>query len=307
MNKIKQLARGFTIVELIIVISVIGILAAISIVAYGSIQASARDKSVQSDIDALDGLETSYGIKNNTGGKAYYSGSSPTDSVLGFTVSKGNVIDAVVDNKDYCIRGYNLGGTKKTIYDAYTKESSPGTCNRLVMSAQAIADSPGSPPLFYTTSFESGSYDGWTSGHVNNTVTLSNEMAHTGSTSLKSVQSIFWYTNDATHCGSPTASCGFTGDGVRNTLTGLTVGNQYVISAWVYLKDASSTRQAYWDNITSGGSSTPVSLQTNTWVQVSYTFTAGASSTYIYLFIQSQEHLASDTITSYIDDIQVIN
>jgi general secretion pathway protein G len=44
---------GFTIVELLIVIVVIGILAAISIVAYNGVQNRARDASVQNDLTQL--------------------------------------------------------------------------------------------------------------------------------------------------------------------------------------------------------------------------------------------------------------
>lgn len=45
--------RGFTIVELLIVIVVIGILAAITIVAYGGIQSRARDSARKADISTL--------------------------------------------------------------------------------------------------------------------------------------------------------------------------------------------------------------------------------------------------------------
>src|SRR6478609_6701362 len=45
--------RGFTIVELLIVIVVIGILAAITIVAYNGIQARGYDATVNSDMSAL--------------------------------------------------------------------------------------------------------------------------------------------------------------------------------------------------------------------------------------------------------------
>src|SRR5665811_845873 len=48
----RSLQRGFTIVELLIVIVVIGILAAITIVAYNGIQRSARNAQTASAIEA---------------------------------------------------------------------------------------------------------------------------------------------------------------------------------------------------------------------------------------------------------------
>lgn len=48
-----QKQTGFTIVELLIVIVVIGILAAISLAAYGSVQAKARDSSRKSDVASI--------------------------------------------------------------------------------------------------------------------------------------------------------------------------------------------------------------------------------------------------------------
>lgn len=49
----KKTTSGFTIVELLIVIVVIGILAAITIVAYNGIQARAQNASVQNDLTAM--------------------------------------------------------------------------------------------------------------------------------------------------------------------------------------------------------------------------------------------------------------
>jgi len=133
---------GFTVIELIIVIIVIAILATIVLVGYSNIQGQARDKSVQSDLDTLDGIETDFGTKNNVAGEAWYSGSG-IDANLNFTPSAGNVIDVVINSTDYCIRGYNLSAaTYNKISTAAIKESIPGVCGTLGASSAAIAGSP---------------------------------------------------------------------------------------------------------------------------------------------------------------------
>ncbi len=136
MRLYKNISSGFTIVELIIVVTIIAILATLSIVSYNGIQAGARDKSVLSDIESMDATQALYAIHNNIGGKAWYSGSGP-DADLGFTPSPGNVIDVVANSTDYCIRAYNPNSNKKTITDSYTKESSSGICARLSASVAA--------------------------------------------------------------------------------------------------------------------------------------------------------------------------
>ena len=60
---IKNQQKGFTIVELLIVVVVIGILAAIVIVAYNGIQNQARVASQTSDLNgALKQIELQYGV-----------------------------------------------------------------------------------------------------------------------------------------------------------------------------------------------------------------------------------------------------
>jgi len=127
----RRLNSGFTIVELLIVMVIIGILAGITLVVYTGIQARAHDVSVVSDLDRLDALETNYGIKHNNGGKAYYSVDG-SDSELSFVPSGGNVVRVVVNATDFCIRGYNVNGTKNSIDNAAIRESTPGVCSTLV-------------------------------------------------------------------------------------------------------------------------------------------------------------------------------
>lgn len=137
---------GFTVIEVVIVVSIIAIIASIIFVSYGAIQTNTRDKSILSDLDALDGLETEYAIENNVIGKAWYSGNG-IDSSLDFTPSgtgsEGtNVIDIVIDSIDYCIRGYNLKSHYDSISNSLFKESSDGACSRISASSEAVADSP---------------------------------------------------------------------------------------------------------------------------------------------------------------------
>lgn len=138
---LKNYIRGFTIVELLVVVAIISILSTIVIVAYNNIQSSARDTSLLSDLDTLDGLETRYGLQNNVAGKNWYSGSG-VDVDLGFTPSLGNVIDIVTNNTDYCIRGYNPSSSSyKTLTTAAIKESTIGVCASISASALALAGS----------------------------------------------------------------------------------------------------------------------------------------------------------------------
>ena len=60
MISLKKNNRGFTIVELLIVIVVIGILAALVIVTYNGIQQKARDTERKTDIKALQGHLEAY-------------------------------------------------------------------------------------------------------------------------------------------------------------------------------------------------------------------------------------------------------
>ena len=60
----KTLSRGFTIVELLIVIVVIGILAGLVVVTYNGIQKKARDTERKTDINALHGQLEAYQAQN---------------------------------------------------------------------------------------------------------------------------------------------------------------------------------------------------------------------------------------------------
>lgn len=135
--------KGFTIVELIIVITVIGVLAAVTMVGYNSIQAGARDKAVISDVEAVESEISRYAVKNGgTFGDAveWYSGGSANANIL-FTPSQGNLIDVVASTTEYCIRAYNpAASTYKSLATAYQKGSSSGACDLLGPSSEASSE-----------------------------------------------------------------------------------------------------------------------------------------------------------------------
>ena len=134
--------KGFTIVELLIVVVVIGILVAISAVSYSGITNRARDSSVLSDAEAVAGEVVRYSVKNDGRyGEAveWYSGGSANVNIS-FRPSQGNVIDIVANEYDYCIRVYNTASSKySSLATAATKGSSDGSCNVLGPSAAAQA------------------------------------------------------------------------------------------------------------------------------------------------------------------------
>lgn len=102
--------RGFTIIELLVVVTIVGILAAITVVAYSGVQAEARDSTRKSDLNKLRTAISQYyakegdyveaGCGNGTGTgwlHSDYDGTGPNVPINTCLISKGYLNKALVD------------------------------------------------------------------------------------------------------------------------------------------------------------------------------------------------------------------
>lgn len=283
--KNRSYKRGFTIVELLIVVTVIAILAVISIVGYNGVQQRARDAAVLSDADAVESEMARYATKHSGAfgsALAWYTdnGETPlTNTNINFTPSPGNIIDVVTSTTQYCIRVYNVASaTYGSLQTAAYKESASGDCALLTPSAEALADSPEStPPVPPTiTNYASNpSYESnqtGTSGPNGSTVARVTDRAYSGTASMRATMPAGAASNYGISVYSPGAS---------TVPTYLQANTTYIASVWVYVP--SSTDVDIRLSIQGTGKATvtyPASHKTSVkdaWTRIYVPFTTVAS------------------------------
>lgn len=136
---------GFTIVELLIVIVIIGILAAITIVAYNGIQNRALTTTLQSD---LTNASRQMEIANVT------NGSYPTTLPSAIRTSPNVVLSLSQTASGYCINAeYTTSSSLQWYYDSSSGGLHQGLCSGAVISGSELGENPN---LVTNTDFSSG-------------------------------------------------------------------------------------------------------------------------------------------------------
>ena len=241
--------RGFTIVELLIVIVVIGILAGISIVAYSGVQSRAQIASVQSDLtQAIQKLES---LKITDSSETYPTQLLATD----FDASQGNTITYTAYttsegvNKGYCIQSSNNGATYYATNQGSLKQ---GSC-------QTIINYTRDPSAETSTS----NFSSVGSGIASNSTSIASDKYHEGATSLKKVATSNGTLAAVAYSDNLTLS---TGDVVRWSLWVYSTRSGTLAP---YIEGSRISDSAYW-----GQGNGAQSVPANTWTKITGTVTA---------------------------------
>lgn len=278
MHKRDRPSAGFTIVELLIVIVVIAILAAISTVAYRGIQERARASEVSSALAQAKKKLELYNVDHST---------YPTTGNLasaGITTNDGS-FQYTSDGSTFC-----LTATSGTVSYTATNTTNPtqGGCAGHGQGGVAAITN-----YFTNPSAEGGSLGSY-SGVNGSTVAVSSARARNGSASVLVTL--------------PAASSSYTG---INTSSGYSVpthlkaNTTYMFSVWVYIPTGTvnvhlSTQGAGIASSSCGSASTSVK---DAWVRLSCSFTSAASGTLALYVLNSTN--ATSGMQFYSDSVML--
>lgn len=120
----KRDQAGFTIVELLIVIVVIGILAALVITTYSGIQAKARDSQRQNNLGAVQTQLEAYFQDNQT-----YPSYSDMDSSSWLTTNMKSLDQTALHDPSATSSGITLANTAQTKAGSYWYIPTPSNCD----------------------------------------------------------------------------------------------------------------------------------------------------------------------------------
>lgn len=275
----QKMKTGFTIVELLIVIVVIGILAAITIVAFNGVQNKARVAAIQSDLKNSAKLMDTYKYTKSSNTETYPHTLSSAQTDAGIKTSGGSFTAYLVDNTDaptnFCLTETN--GTNVYSISSSLKSPVVGSCMT---------------NLAFNSGIETGSTAGWT-GRSSSSVSVVTTPVHTGTHALKVVTP--GAASDEGVSISPVSgveASGSAGTHIGSTWIKATSG----VSLRVRVEEYTSS------NGYAGGSSALAFTGTGNWQRVSTTYNVVTAGSKARLVISTPNALAT---TFYIDDAMV--
>ena len=285
-----QKQKGFTIVELLIVIVVIGILAAITIVAYNGIQERARASSVSSALSQAAKKLAVYQVDNPD----LYPADKTALDALGIKDTNDVTYQYTRTSgtpNTYCLTA-TTGVTSYKISNSSTVPSAGGCAGHGVGGQAPIRNLAINPSAALNITY-------WSTNTANSTVARDAAETRTGSLTTGSIRTT------VNVAGSASTQLW---DGSAVPLVPITPGESITISAWVKASVAGRTLNLVdrWRNsslVEPGPSSTSPGITVGTsWTRVNYTATAPASINYSHISFYFNGQVGDNW---WLDDVMV--
>ncbi|MFZ2835792.1 MAG: prepilin-type N-terminal cleavage/methylation domain-containing protein [Candidatus Saccharimonadales bacterium] len=284
---VRQARSGFTIVELLVVIVIIGILAAITIVAYTGIQNRAKESALRSDLAIVAKKMAS----DNALAGSYALTAGAVDSGKGLPASgSGTTYQYQSTGSTYCITGTN-GTMSFKISDAATSPNQGGCPGDGVGGASAVTNLAINPSGAVNANY-------WSTNNAGASIARDGTSTRPGSLTTGSIRTTF----------SATVSMSTQlWDGTATPLVPVVTNDSVTTSAWARSSVAGRTlrvahrwRTSALAQVTEIASS-PVALSTG-WTQVSFTATAPANAVYDHISFYFDGQAAD---VWWLDDVMV--